>query len=272
MSKSAGSTQTVASTSPPSFQQPYIDKLMQEASRLYGTAGPRYYPGSTVAPFTERGLTGQNLLLEGAGDINAFTKTQAYPAAQQLLKAYDVANNPFVQSYADAATQPIVKQLTEEVLPQIRTSAVGVGQYGGSKQQIGESQAVERTARAMGDTRAGIFNQAYGQGLQTAQNVLGMAPSLGGLSLIPGQVYSAVGEQEQNLDAARRAEEKARYDYTEALPYQKLAEYANAIAGSYGGTGTSEVKATGSTAGQTAAGGVAAGLTIWDVLRGLFGW
>lgn len=271
MSKSAGSTQTVTSTSPPSFQQPYIDKLFSEASRLYGSSGPQFYPGSTVAPFTERGLTGQNLLLEGAGDVNAFTKTQAYPTAQKLLGAMDVANNPYVRDYADAATQPIMRQLTEEVLPQIRTSAVGVGGYGGSRQQLGEAQAVERAARAAGETRAGIYGRAYESGLGAAQNTLGMLPTLAASSLTPGQVYSGVGEQEQALDQARINEQMARWNFGQNLPYQKLAEYANAISGSYGGQGTSQVSATG-TAGQTAAGIAAGGLTMIDILRYLFGW
>lgn len=272
MSKSAGSTQAVSSTSPPSFQQPYIDKLLSEASRLYGSPGPQYYPNSTVAPQTTDQLGGQGMLREAAGDVNAFTKTQAYPTAQRHLNASDVANNPYVKAYAEAATRPIMQQFTEEILPNIRTSAVGVGGYGGSRQGIGEALATERVARAMADATSGIYNQAYSQGLQTEQGALSQLPTLAGASMIPGQVLSSIGDVNQAQKQAEIEADKARWDWGQMLPYQKLAEYGSAISGSYGGQGTSEVKATGSTAGQTAAGAVAGGLTLLDLLRSIFNW
>jgi len=245
---------------------------LSEARRLYQSPGPQFYPGNTVAPFNVVQKTGQNLALEGAGDANAYNKLIVHPAAERLLNSPDVANNPYVQNMVQAAQQPILQQLTEQVLPQIRTAAAGTGNYGGTKQQLGEAQAVERTARAMGDVASTIMGNAYGQGLGTATSVVGMTPQLMGASLIPGQAYMDVGQQQQAQEQAKINEDLARWQWNQNLPYQKLSEYANAIGGQYGGQGTSKVEATGGTNTQTIAGLLSLVPGLADLLKYLFNW
>lgn len=256
MGKSSGTTKTVSSSAPAGFQQPYIDQMLSEAQRLYGSAGPGFYPGSTVAGFTGPETAAGNYLQKTAGDMANFNVTDLLPGVQYGLKAYDVANNPVVAGAARAAINPVFQQLEQSTLPQIRQQSVGVGGYGGSRQGIAEGVATGQAARSAQDITAQMYNQAYQQGLNTLSNTIGQIPTVQAAQVQPGTVLSAVGSQQRAMDQARINEEIARYNWGQALPYQKLAEYANLVSKPLGGTGTSEVMASGGGGWEQSLGGI----------------
>lgn len=269
MSKSAGTTKTVSSSGPAGFQQPYIDQMLSEAQRLYGTAGPQFFPGSTVAGFTGPETAAGNYLQKTAGDMANYVTTDLLPAFKTGLTAYDVTKNPTVAAAAQGAMQPVFQQLTQQVLPQIRNQAVGVGGYGGSRQGIAEGIATGQAARSAQDITAQMYNQAYLGGLDTLSRTISQIPTLQQAQTMPGTVLSAVGAQQRQLDQARINEEIARHNWGQMLPYQKLTEYANLVKGPYGGTGTSEVMATGGGGVEQSIGGLLGliGLfpQLWDI-------
>lgn len=270
MGKSSGSTTNTSSTGPSTLQQPYITKLLSEADRLYNTGGPQFYPGSTVAGFTDAEKQGQASILGNAQKQMNFWDNNVPGAVQVGLNSYDVANNPVVANAAKAATQPIITQLKEEVLPGINSGAISSGGLGGSRQGIAQAQGIERASRAAMDTSAGIYNNAYSQGLQTLSNTLGLMPTLQQASFMPGAAQSAVGAQQREMNQANINEDMARYTYNQNLPYQNLTEYGNTIGKPFGGTSTSSVQATGDSSGQTIGAILAAlglGGSIWDLFK-----
>ena len=259
MGKSAGKNVTASTTAPPSFQQPYIDSLLSESKKLYNSDGPSFFPGSTVANFTDAENLGGNVLNEAAVNTSKLWNENVPQAVSQGLNATDVANNQNVIGMADAATRPIIQQLNEQVLPNIRSGAVASGTLGGSRQGIAEAQGMERAARSAMDTRADVFGSAYGQGLSTMSNTLSQIPALTDAAYKPGAVISSIGEKQRQLDQAKINEDIARWDYGQNQPYQKLTEYGNVVSKPFGGQATSEVTATGGESSQTI-GAILAGL------------
>ncbi|HSW65366.1 MAG TPA: hypothetical protein VLH56_18965 [Dissulfurispiraceae bacterium] len=245
MSKSAGTTSTTTSSALPSFQQPYVDQMLGEAQKLYGTGGPQFYPGSTVEGFTQQETEGRNLLQATAGDMYNRNVTQLTPAVGQALGAFDVANDPTLRSAAEAAIRPVYRGLTEEALPAIRREAVGTGNLGASRQGIAEGLAISRANQTAADTTAQMYNAARSQGLDALVSTLGMYPTLQSAYATPGTLMTGLGEQERAMNQARTNEDMARWSYEQNLPYQALADYSNYIRGTYGGQGTSEVTAEG---------------------------
>ena len=270
MGKSAGSTTNTSSTGPSTFQQPYINKLLSEADRLYNTGGPQFFPGNTVAGFTDTEKAGQQAILGNAAKQTSFWDSNVPEAVRVGLNSYDVASNPVVANAAKAATNPIMTQLKEEVLPGISSGAISSGGLGSSRQGIAQAQGIERASRAAMDTSAGVYNQAYAQGLSALGNTLGLMPSLQQASFVPGAAQSAVGAQERELNQAKINEDMARYSYNQNLPFQNLVEYGNTVSKPFGGTSTSAVQATGNSSNQTIGAILAAlglGTSIWDWLK-----
>lgn len=270
MSKGAGQTRSVSQTGLPDFQQPYVDKMMGEASRLYDSPGPIFFPGSTVADFRPAETLGMNFLQDTAGQQAAFNETQIAPALGTALTAYRVHENPVVQGMVQGATQPIIQNLREQVLPGIKSGAVASGTQGGSRQAMAESMAMERAAQQAMNTGAGIYGQAYGQGLSSLGQALSLAPSLQQSAYTPGMILSGVGEKERSLEQSRIDEAVARHQYEQNLPYQKLMEYANLIKNPFGGQQISEVQAEGGGLGQAIGAGLTGGAALWDLIRRFF--
>lgn len=242
MSKSGGTTRSIAQSGPPSFQQPHVNNLFSEAQRLYNSPGPSFYPGSTVAGFAP-----------AEQEASRFFQGSAAPRTDELgnlgmdafkfgtKTALDPGNNPFLQSSISAATRPIFDHLTESVLPNIRGGYVASGTYGGSRQGIAEGLATSRASRDAMDIGAQMSSNAYNTGLQTFQNTLGQLGNVQQAQLLPGQILSSVGAQERDMSQAQIDEQIARHTYNQNLPYTKLTEYGNLISRPFGGTSESTV-------------------------------
>jgi len=168
----------------------------------------------------------------------------AKPAWQYQLNAYDVASNPVVNAYADAAINPLFQQFNEQIIPTLRSTGVATGNLGSSKQSLSEAQAAERTMRQAADVRAGIFNQAYNTGMAASQNAVNAIPMLQSSSMAGANALRDIGQTERQIEQARLDEQVARYQYNQAAPYKALMDYLNAAGGKYGGVSDTTVTGT----------------------------
>ena len=143
----------------------------------------------------------------------------------------------------DRAMRGPIQAFGEQVLPNIRSGAVGSGQYGGSRQGIAEGVAMRGLGDTLGDIQTNLANQAANQALQqrtagsgmasnllsnaygtTAglmSNALGMSPMMANLGLMPSNIFQNIGQQQQ------------------MNPLQNLQAYQGLIGGNYGSSQTS---------------------------------
>lgn len=268
MSKAGGTTRSVAETAPPSFQSPYINKGLGEAQRLYDTGGPQYYSGSVVSPLNPWEQSSREIT-----DANA-TGSMAQLAGKALENydfgtkgVLDVGRNPFLADAAEAMVRPVMQQLTEGVLPNIRNEFANAGTYGSTKQSLAEAQASERATRAALDATSQLYANAYGQGLNTFSNTMGQMPAVMQGIQAPAQAISQIGQQERSLEQARLQEQAAREMYQNNLPFQNLVEYMNTISRPYGGTSTSQTIAPQTGTAEQLLGG---GLTLLPLIGQLY--
>lgn len=264
MSKTGGTTRTVGASGPPEFQLPYVQQMMSEAQKLYQSPGPSLYSGSTVAGFTPAELQASEMAKSTAtGPLSELGTAALKNYNFGTTGALDVGNNPYLERVVEGAVRPIGRNLTENVLPNIRSGAVASGGYGGSRQGIAEGLAAGRTAEAIGDTTANIYSNAYGQGLNTFSQTMSQAPAIAGLLGAPAETMSSVGAQERAMEQAKINEDIARWQYEQNLPYTKLAEFSNLIRGPFGGQGISEVQSPQTGTAEQLAG---AGLTLLPLI------
>lgn len=82
------------------------------------------------------------------------------------IAAFANQANPYIQQASAATLAPITEALTEQVLPALRGSAIGAGQYGGSRQGLAEQRAVrgfiDRAAQAVSPLQNQLYNQLIG--------------------------------------------------------------------------------------------------------------
>lgn len=313
-----GGSQTTTTKQELSPEQRQLINLVIPTAESYAAQPPTSYPGSTVAPFTPLqeagqlgavntafnfldpfigqtaqtheniqssaiplGTTGLASLIGGMGDASG---------ARNFLLSGDAlypGSNPALEATAKAAVQPFQESLMQQILPGIRQGAQTAGQYGGSRQGLLESQAINNFLRQAGDTTQGIYSDAYGRGLQAmvqalqstqgtagdaAQSLLSegvrslfAAPSIADLALLPSQVLSGVGGQQQMQEQNVLQSEVQKYMTDQMMPFLMAQDIANLAFGFNNGSVTSTGQAPGTSPLQMilGIGSMMAGLPIW---------
>lgn len=220
-------------------------QLAPEAQQLLGLAMPHLssfsaqIPGiqqqQKVAGFDPLQLQGQQQVLDAVPSQQSIVGSAG--TGNQFLTSGDVlmpGSNPALQATIDASTRPIVETLLEQALPAIRSGAIANGQFGGSRQGIGEGLAIGRAATAVGDTAAKVANQGYQSGLDAMVKGQSLAPAIGGAQALPGLTTSGVGDVRQGLAQA----ELSSGLQSQLLPLLFGKELAGIAAGIPGGSTT----------------------------------
>jgi len=229
----------------PENQQQNVDLLMQGARDFFTSGGPKYFPGQTYADTTQQQLDARGQAqgyAQGAGQ----NLVNNYQAGENFwlnpANIFNPSNIPGYSAVQDDMTRRVRQDLTESVLPQIRGGAIQSGSLGGSRQDLGEALAVERSSDALASALANMNMQAYGQGLNMYNAAANRAPTSYGLGLAPSQTLSAVGQEYQSdqqraIDAAMQ-----KFNFEQLAPLLNLQalQSLTGTAGQYGGTTTSE--------------------------------
>jgi hypothetical protein len=189
-------------------------ELSPEQKAIYGYAtpylkdfaatAPQRYGGSTISDFNPNQVAGQDAVLGATGTMADVAGNAA--RANQFFTSGDIWNpssNPALQGAIDATTRPIVQNYQEKVLPGIRSDAISSGNFGGSRQGVAEGIAARDTATAIGDTAAKTTEDLYKTNVDAQLKSMGLAPTVQGALLAPGQAQSGVGDVQQAMSQAK---------------------------------------------------------------------
>jgi len=229
---SKGPETSTSKSEPWEAVSPYLKEGFSEATNLYNNFNPQFYSGETQAGFSPDQLTAQqgvrDFAVQGAPELmNPAISAYQYGTGENVL---DVANNPYVTGMAQAAADRAMGALTPQ-MASIRGGAIQSGGYGGSRQGIAEGNALAGAADSATQAAAGIYGQAYGQGLGHQAQTLGQTGSLMGAGFQPYQQLAGSGAQQRGREQNLISDAQARHQYEQSQPYDKLAKYQAGIVG-----------------------------------------
>lgn len=197
MSKGGGSTRTItSSTAAPAYAQPFLEYGLSEAQRLYESPTPQYYPESTVVGFSP-----ESEMALGGMRQQAVSGSPFIPATQQVVMQNLMGTNP-LQS---AAFRPVVEQ--------IQSDAARAGRYGSGYQQAAVAQA--------------LAPYAY----QAQQAAIQQAPAAREFGFADYDTLGKVGAIREAQAGAELAADIERFQFEQARPSAKLADYMAMIQG-----------------------------------------
>ena len=197
MSKGGGSTRTItSSTAAPAYAQPFLEYGLSEAQRLYESPTPQYYPESTVVGFSP-----ETQMALGGMRQQAVSGSPFIPATQQVVMQNLMGTNP-LQS---AAFRPVVEQ--------IQSDAARAGRYGSGYQQAAVAQA--------------LAPYAY----QAQQAAIQQAPAARQFGFADYGTLGEIGAVREAQAGAELAADIERFQFEQARPSAKLADYMAMIQG-----------------------------------------
>jgi hypothetical protein len=234
-----GGQKTSQSSAPPAYALPHLQRVQEEAGKVYSESAPEYYSGSTVANLNADQLAAQQSLRDAAGGLGSFLapSTSAY---QSALNAPDLANNPIVGQISEGITNPIFRQLGENILPGLRGGAQEAGQYGGTRQGIAEGLAVRGSSEVASEAVSRALQGLYATGTQARTSALQATPELASLQGLGAKFLDLSGQQQYQQEQAKLSDEVARHDFEQNISRNRLIDYANILQGTtFGGEGQS---------------------------------
>lgn len=248
---SSGNDEVTSTAEPWSKQAPYLENLFANAQGLYeNTAGwPQMYPGTQIAPFNPSEMAALQGQADTAyGPANHLAAQAANAQTFMLGPHLNPESNPHLVGAVRGAMRPVQEKLMRDILPGIRSGASQAGQYGGSRQGIAEGLAISDATRQMVDRSAGMYSDAYQQGLDVMARAQTLTPQVMDTMFKPSQMLGNVGSAYRLMDQAFLDNYVNEWYRQQAQPWDMLAQYQNAIAGNYGGTTTQEQPGGGSNA------------------------
>lgn len=112
-------------------------------------------------------------------------------------------SNPYLERYAKAATDPLMEQWQEGILPEIRSSAQKAGMFASTPRAAWESRTAGDLMRRMGDVRANIYSGAYGRERELMQGAPGQVSNLlQSMVLGPGATQRGITQQDLSAKLA----------------------------------------------------------------------
>jgi|14_taG_2_1085336.scaffolds.fasta_scaffold01046_9 hypothetical protein len=203
MSKGGGSTRTITQqTAAPEYAQPFLEYGLSEAQRLYESPTPQYYPESTVVGFSP-----ETQMALGAMRQQAVSGSPFIPATQNVVMQNLMGTNP-LQS---AAFRPVVEQ--------VESQAAKAGRYGSGYQQAAVAQA--------------LAPYAY----QAQQAAIQQAPAAREFGFADYGTLGEIGAVREAQAGAELAADIERFQFEQARPASKLADYLTMVSGGSGALG-----------------------------------
>ena len=185
-------------------EQRLRDLQVGEAERVYNNAVAAEIrngnPNAAVAPQSPDTIAAQNALRAYAtGSATTQANHMASAVDYGLTGAMDVANNPYLDSAIKAAIKPMYNSFMDPggTLSGIRSDAVGSGQYGGTRQGLGEGVAVGRFNDTVGNVASKMASDAYTTGQSTFAKTLSLAPQTLAAGQAPAQMLGNIGLQNE---------------------------------------------------------------------------
>jgi hypothetical protein len=160
----------------------------------------------------------------------------------------------------------LYQNLTNTVLPAIRSDATQSGNFGSSRQGIAEGLATQSTQQAAADAAAKVAQNEYETNVAAQQRAEALTPTLQSAETTAGTVTSGVGDVQRALDQARTNEAVQNFNYDQYAPFLQSQDLVSLMQGLPGGGTVSTGNTPQANPYTQALGGAAAGASLGSAI------
>ena len=243
---SRGSNPTTISTintAPSAFAQEFLRPGLESAQRDILERPQRFFPGTTVAPFspetetalaarTGRALAGSPLDIAGRGQIE-----------QTLAGDFLQGGNPAYDALVNRSLRPVTEQFENVVLPRIRGSFSQAGR-GGSN--IATQRAIDAASQGyldtVGDVSAQLAAPTYEAERARQMSAAQLAPGFAADDYADIAQLADVGARREDLLRRQLEEQALRFQFGQREPAARASGFLGAIQGQGLGTRETDVR------------------------------
>lgn len=203
-------------------------------------------PNYSIAGFSPDEVAAQNMARDQAYGGMTDLSQQAATTNKFLLDPalLDPSSNPYLQQQGNAIQQHMTQNLTESILPALRTGSVvagGLNSGGATKQGLATGMAVGRTNQEIGNALSSLYSNAYSTGLGAMGQAVQANPSVMKGLLYPSTIVSGIGGQIRGMEQAQIDNAAQQQWLSQMLPFYQAQNIYSLMGTMPGGSGVSTV-------------------------------
>lgn len=115
-------------------------------------------------------------------------------------KYLNPSTNPWLAAAVEASTNPIIRNLTEQALPGLTSSAINQGAYGGTRNSIVSSRLTADTARQAMEVAAQLYYENYARERDRQMAGGSLLREAEAAALSPAQILSSIGSAREAFE------------------------------------------------------------------------
>lgn len=262
-------TKQVETQSLPAWQTDALMQILGQTQDLAAQGGQQYFPGDPVAQFNPVQLQAMQEMLQSGNDIGY--QTDAMQSANNFFldpnTMYNPNSIPGVAAQREAMIRDTGRMLSESWMPTERGDAIASGQFGGSRQAIGEALLADRAADTLSKNLGQFDSNIFQMMLGANQNAMNRIPEINQQMMLPGTIQGQVGgvmegKEQQNINS-----DKAKWDFYQNQPYFLLDQLRQSAGVNAGQTNSAQVTGSGALG---ALGGAATAIGMWPQVKDIF--
>jgi hypothetical protein len=217
---------------------PYAEQYAQQPLETYG--------GETLAGFTPLELAGQAGTVQAAGAM-APNAAQALASNQWLMNPsqLDPASNPYARSVADQISSGISDELTQRILPAVRTNTInssGMFAGGDTRGQMADHLAGTAAMDSIGNALEKFYFDNYKLGVDTMGSAIDRNQNVMASSLMPSTAVSTVGQQQRQMEQAELDQAYNQWIIDQQMPFMRATDIMSLVQGMPGATSVTQMQ------------------------------
>ncbi len=272
MAGGGGSTTSTSKvdTGPWGDQAPYLRDVMQSAALQYKNKGDlKYYPDSTVSPFTQGQTQGYQSIVDKGMAGSPFMDASGRNATDTLEGKYlSPESNPWLTGTFDAAADAVSRQFKTATAPTTDAMFSGNGAYNSSARYNAQGNNNMGLGSTLGNLATSIYGGNYANERQNQLAMQGMVPSLASARYIDPMAAAGAGSAQQQQQQAELGDKVNRFNFDQQSPWQTLGLYKQLVDGQYGQSGTTTTTQPSNSSGLGQA--LGGGLSLLGTVGGAF--
>lgn len=221
---------STTSSSPWKDQQPFLKTGFQRAQSDVLNSPGEFYPNSTVVPFAPQ--TEQALQMQEQRALSGDPTVQA--GASQVggtLQGDFLNSNPYLSQAITNATDPVMEQFRENVLPGIQSGFSSAGRYGSGLQAQAQQRAGEAAMDQASQIAQNMSYKNYGDERDRQLRAATLAPTYGQQAYGDIAQLAGAGQAREQLAGNYMQEDIDRFNFEQNAPKDALADYMALIGG-----------------------------------------
>lgn len=209
--------------------RPYVQRGLNEATRLFKNYTPKYYEGQTYVSPSEQTTEAMRMAEERARAGSPLLRS-AQQQQQDVISGAYLQNNPYFEQALRGASQGATT-VFNDAIRNAQSTASAAGRYGSGASADIQNRAATTLANTLANKYGELAYDNFSAERQRQEAAIARAPSLANADYYDINQLLQVGQAGEEYDQRALDADINRFNFEQNLPYARLDKFLSSVYG-----------------------------------------